>query len=53
MIIFQGQLAAGGCFTAVRSYQLDLGSESELSIPVNELLIDDAYLAMVVNDMNS
>ena len=39
--------------TVVRSYQLDLGSETELGIQVMELLFDDAYLSKVVDDKMS
>jgi len=46
----QGRLADGARQTIVRSYWLDIGSETELRIQVRELLFDDAYLWKVIND---
>jgi len=46
-------LVDGARRTAVRSYQLDLRSETELRIQVKELLYDDAYLSKVVDDKKS
>jgi len=46
-------LADGACRTVVRSYQLDVGSETDLRIKVKELLVDDAYLSKVVDDKKS
>jgi len=46
-------LADGAHRTIVRSCWLDLGSETELQIQVRELLFDDAYLSMVMNDKKS
>jgi len=46
-------LADGARGTIVRSYRLDLGSETELRIQVNELLFDDAYHSKVINDKKS
>jgi hypothetical protein len=46
-------LADGARRTVVRSYQLDLRSETELRIQVKELLFDDAYLSKVVEDKKS
>jgi hypothetical protein len=43
-------LADGARRTIVRSYRLDLGSETELRIQVRELLFDDAYLSKVIDD---
>jgi len=45
----RGQLADGARQTVVRSYQLDLGSETELQIKVKKLLFDDAYFSKVVD----
>jgi len=42
-------VADGACRTVVCSYQLDVGSETELQIKVKELLFDDVYLSKVVN----
>jgi len=39
--------------TVARSYQLDLGAETELWIKVMELLSDDAYLSKVLDDKKS
>jgi len=50
MSTIRGHLADGACWTIVWSYQLDLGSETELPIQVKELLFDDAYLLKVIND---
>jgi len=49
----RGQLADGACQTVVQSYQLHVGSETELRIKVEDLLIDEAYRSMVVDDKNS
>ena len=46
-------MADGARRTVVRSYQLDLHSETELRIQVKELLFDDAYLSKVVEDKKS
>jgi len=46
-------LVDGARRTDVRSYQLDLRSETELRIQVKELLFDDAYLSKVVDDKKS
>ena len=46
-------MADGARGTIVRSYRLDLGSETELRIQVNELLFDDAYHSKVINDKKS
>ena len=37
----------------MRSYRLDLGSETELRIQVRELLFDNAYLSKVIDDKKS
>jgi len=39
--------------TVVRSYQLDLRSETKLRIQVKDLLFDDAYLSKVVDNKKS
>jgi len=49
----QGWLADGARRTVVRSYRLDVGTETELRIKVTELLFDDAYLSKVVDDKKS
>jgi len=49
----RGRLPDGVRRTGVRSYQLDVGSETELRIKVKELLFDDAYLSKVVDDKKS
>jgi len=46
-------LPDGAHQTVVRSYQFDLRSETELQIQDEELLFDDAYLAIVVDDKKS
>ena len=46
-------MADGARQTIVRSYRLDVGSESELQIKVKELMIDDAYISKVVDDKKS
>ena len=46
-------MADGACRTIVRSYRLDLGSETELLIQVTDLLFDDAYLSKVIDDKKS
>ena len=46
-------MADGARRTVVRSYRLDVGSETELRIKVKELLFDDAYLSKVVDDKKS
>jgi hypothetical protein len=46
-------VADGARRTIFRSYQLDLGSETELPIQVREFLFDDAYLSKVINDKKS
>jgi len=46
-------LADGARRTVVRSYRLDVGSETELRIKVKELLFDDAYLSKVIDDKKS
>ena len=46
-------MADGARRTIVRSYRLDLGSETELRIQVKELLFDDAYLSKVIEDKKS
>jgi len=46
-------LVDGAQRTVVRSYQLDLCSETELRIQVKELLFNNAYLSQVVDDMKS
>jgi len=51
--IIQGRLADVARQTIIRCYQLDLCSETELGIRVEELLFDDAYLSKVVDDMKS
>jgi len=43
-------LADGARPSIVRSYRLDLGSETELRIQDMELLFDDAYLSKVIDD---
>ena len=43
-------MADGARRTIVRSYRLDSGSDTELRIQVTELLFDDAYLSMVIDD---
>jgi hypothetical protein len=48
----RGRLADGARRTVVRSYRLDVGSETDLQIKVKELLFDDAYLSKVVDDKN-
>jgi len=48
-----GQLADGARWTVVRSYRLDVCSETELRIKAEELLFEDAYLSKVVNDKKS
>ena len=37
----------------VCSYELDLASEAEVWIQIKELLFDDAYLSMVIDDKKS
>jgi len=49
----RGRLADGARRTVVRSYRLDVGSETELRIKVKKLLFDDAYLSKVVDDKKS
>ena len=49
----RGRFADGACQTIVRSYQLDLGSETQLPIQTKELLFDDAYCSKVVDDMKA
>jgi len=44
------QLPDGACRTVVGSNQLDLHSEIEPWIQVKELLFDDTYHSMVVDD---
>jgi hypothetical protein len=46
-------LADGACQSIVRSDWLDLQSETERRIKIKELLLDDAELAKVVDDMKS
>jgi len=46
-------LADGAYGTIVRSYWLDLGSETELRIQNKEILLDNAYLSKVINNMKS
>jgi len=46
-------LVDGARPTVVRSYGLDVGSETELRIMVKELLFDDAYLSKVIDDKKS
>ena len=46
-------LMDGALRTVVRSYRLDVGSDTELRIKVKELLFDDAYLSKVVDDKKS
>jgi hypothetical protein len=43
-------LADGAGRTIFRTYQLDLGSETELRIHIKELLFDDGYLSKVIDD---
>jgi len=49
----RGRLAVGARRTIVRSYRLDLGSETELRIQIKTLLFDDAYLSKDINDKKS
>jgi len=44
----EGCLADGARQTIVHTYQLDLGSETDLRIQVRELLFDNAYLSKVI-----
>jgi len=46
-------LADGACLTVFCSYQLDVGTETELGIKDKELLFDDAYLSQVVDHKKS
>ena len=46
----RGRLADGARWTIVRSYRLDLESETELRIQVRELLFVDAYLSKAIYD---
>jgi len=46
-------LADGARQTVVRSYRLDVGSDTELRINVKELLFDDVYLSKVIDDKKS
>ena len=50
MSTIRRSLADGARRTIVRSYQLDLGSETELRIQVKELLFDNVYLSKVIDD---
>jgi len=49
----QGRLADGARRTIVHSYRLDLESEIELWIQVQELLLNDADLSKVIDDTKS
>jgi hypothetical protein len=49
----RGRLVDGARRNVVRSYQLDLRSETELRTQVKELLFDDADLSKVVDDKQS
>jgi len=51
--IIQGQSEDGARGTFVCSSHLDLRSETELQIQVEELLFDDAYLSRAVDDKKS
>jgi len=53
MSTIRGRLADGARRTILRSYRLDLGSETELRIKIKELLFDDAYLSKVIDDQKS
>jgi len=46
-------MADGARRTVVRSYQLDVDSETDLRIKVEELLFDNAYIRKVVDDEKS
>jgi len=49
----RGRLPDGIRWSLVRSYRLDLRSETELWIQVKELLFDETYLPKVVDDKKS
>ena len=46
-------MADGARRTVVRSYQLDVGFDTEPRFKVKELLFDDAYLSKVIDDKKS
>jgi hypothetical protein len=46
----RGWLADGARRRIVRSYQWDLGSETEIRIQVKELVFDNAYLSKVIDE---
>jgi hypothetical protein len=49
----RGWLTDGACRTVVLSYQLNVGSESELRIKVKGLLSHDTYLSKFIDDKKS
>jgi len=49
----QGWVADGPHHTVIRSYHIDLCSDTELQIKVNNTMVDDAYLSKVVDHKKS